>query len=179
MKVILSTIIVFFFLNVLVGCSGISIHQYANNEPKLNLFEYFAGTTKGWGIVQDRSGRLTRQFTVLIDGSIDSEGNLVLDEDFIWSDGEESKRTWTISRTDIQQYSGTAADVIDSAEGKSAGNVLNWSYVLNLEVDGSFWKIDFDDWMFLQEDNILINKASMSKFGFRVGDITIVFSKTI
>jgi hypothetical protein len=31
--------------------------------------------------------------------------------------------------------------------------------------------------MFLQPDNILLNRAEMSKFGIRVGDVTIAFQK--
>jgi len=55
--------------------------------------------------------------------------------------------------------------------------VLNWQYLLNLKVDDSTWKIKFDDWMFLVTDQVLINKARMSKFGLTVGEVTIVFQK--
>jgi hypothetical protein len=55
--------------------------------------------------------------------------------------------------------------------------VLNWNYYLNVEVDGTTWKLFLDDWMFLHQDRILINRTSMNKFGFHVGDITITFSK--
>jgi hypothetical protein len=55
--------------------------------------------------------------------------------------------------------------------------VLNWKYLLNLKVDDTTWKIRFDDWMFLVSDNLLLNKATMSKFGFKVGEVTIVFQK--
>ncbi|CAG36872.1 hypothetical protein DP2143 [Desulfotalea psychrophila LSv54] len=55
--------------------------------------------------------------------------------------------------------------------------MLNWQYQLNLKVDDSTWKINFDDWMFLLNDDMLINKATMSKFGFEVGEITIIFRK--
>ena len=162
---------------VSAGCSTVNVGQYSENKPRLDLFQYFKGETKGWGIVQERSGRLTRQFTVDIDGSVDADGNLVLEEHFDWSDGEKSVRTWTIEKLDDHTYAGTAGDVLGTAEGKAYGNVLNWHYRLLLEVEGSTWKIDFDDWMFLQPDNVLINRAAMSKFGFHVGDVTIVFKK--
>lgn len=161
----------------LSACSSITVQQYAENTPRFDLIDFFSGDTRGWGIVQSRNGTLLRQFVVDIDGQINADGQLVLTEDFVWSDGEISQRIWTINQNEPGHYSGLAADVIGQAQGKAAGNVLNWSYDLNLEVDGSTWKIRFDDWMFLQQDNVLINRALMKKFGFRVGEITIVFGK--
>jgi hypothetical protein len=49
------------FLLALCGCAGIDVRQYAGNIPKFDLYQYFLGATTGWGIVLDRSGRLTRQ----------------------------------------------------------------------------------------------------------------------
>lgn len=49
--------------------------------------------------------------------------------------------------------------------------------MLNLQVDDTTWKITFDDWMFLVSEDLLLNKAIMTKFGFKVGEVTIVFQK--
>jgi hypothetical protein len=165
-----------FFLS-LNACSAVDIRQYQETVPRLSLYNYFQGSTRGWGIVQNRKGVLTRQFVVDIEGRINEQGELVLDEKFLWRDGEKSTRVWTIAQIDSHQYNGNAADVANIAKGQSYGNVLNWQYTLNLKVDDSTWKIDFDDWMFLQPDNVLINKAEMKKFGFKVGEVTIVFFK--
>ena len=161
----------------LSGCSAIDMQQYSANQPALNLYDYFQGQTKGWGIVQDRKGQLTRQFTVAITGTVDDDGTLTLAEKFDWSDGEKSQRTWLLSKMDAHNYTGRAEDVVNTASGTLYGNVLNWQYVLNLKVDETDWKIAFDDWMFLVDDGLLLNKATMSKFGFKVGEITIVFQK--
>ena len=170
----LSSIILSLFLT---ACSPINIQQYSDNNPKLDLFEFFTGQTRGWGVVQSRNGTLLRQFVVDIDGQINTSGQLVMTEDFVWSDGEISQRVWTINENRSGNYSGLAEDVAGQANGEAAGNALNWNYDLNLDVDNSTWKIRFDDWMFLQQDNVLINRAQMKKFGFRVGEITIVFIK--
>ncbi len=162
---------------ILSGCSAIDMKQYGMNNPELDLFEYFAGETKGYGIVQDRKGVLTRQFTVDITGTVETDGSLKLYEKFDWADGEKSTRTWIIGKDGKHLYSGTAEDVAIPAGGKAYGNVLNWQYVLNLNVDGTTWKIKFDDWMFLVTDEVLINRAKMSKWGLTVGEITIVFQK--
>jgi len=173
MKYIISLLVLIF----LTGCSAMDMKQYSANSPKLDLFNYFIGETKGYGIVQDRKGILTRQFTVDIIGTVQVDGSLKLYEEFDWSDGEKSTRTWIISKNGDHLYSGTAEDVASPAEGIAYGNVLNWQYLLNLKVDDSTWKIKFDDWMFLVTDQVMINKAKMSKFGLTVGEVTIVFQK--
>ncbi len=165
-------------LLLLGGCSAIDMTEYSANKPALDLVSYFQGKTTGWGIVQDRKGALTRQFVVHIDGTVDSDGNLTLVENFDWSDGEKTSRTWVLSRLAAHKYTGKAEDVIDSAIGTLYGNVLNWQYILNLQVDDTNWKIKFDDWMFLVSEDLLLNKAIMSKFGFKVGEVTLVFQKT-
>lgn len=152
------------------------IEDYAQFTPRFDIFEYFQGKTRGWGMFQDRSGTLKRQFVVDINGVIENN-ELVMTEDFVWSDGEKSQRIWRIQRTQSGQYSGRAADVVGQAQGKSAGNALNWQYTLNLPVDGKTWQVNFDDWMFLQPDNVLLNRATMSKLGIRLGEVTIAFSK--
>ena len=86
-------IITLFVLIFLTSCSAVDMKQYGANSPKLDLFNYFIGETKGYGIVQDRKGTLTRQFTVDITGTIQADGSLKLYEEFDWSDGEKSSRT--------------------------------------------------------------------------------------
>jgi hypothetical protein len=162
---------------LLFGCSKVDLEQYIDNEPKLDILSYFQGKTTGWGMVQDRSGALLRQFVVDVTGTMQDENTIMLDEKFRWSDGERSTRVWVISKSADGTYTGTADDVVGAATGYGSGNVLNWRYHLNVEVDGTTWKLHLDDWMFLQQDRVMINRTSMSKFGFHVGDITIAFTK--
>lgn len=173
----MKSLFVLLTLIILAGCSGIDLEQYQNNTPKLDLFEYFSGHTTGYGIVQNRKGELTREFKVEILGEVDEQGALVLTEDFDWSDGEKSQRIWIITKSDPHNYSGTTEDVEGEAKGTLYGNVLNWRYTVNLTVNEATWKIAFDDWMFLVNEQLLLNKASLTKFGFRVGEVTIVFQK--
>ena len=47
----------------------------------------------------------------------------------------------------------------------------------NLPVDGKTWEVQLDDWMYLIDERIMLNRATMSKFGVRVGDLTLSFTK--
>lgn len=163
-------------LFLISGCSNMSVEQYRDSTPQLVLEDYFLGETKAWGIFQNRSGAVERQFTVDILGKM-VDGNLVLEEDFIYADGTLDRRVWTINKIDDHHYEGRASDVIGHATGHVSGNALNWSYTLDLPYKNGTIEVQFDDWMFLQPDGVLLNKAKMTKFGFYLGEVTLVFQR--
>ena len=67
--------------------------------------------------------------------------------------------------------------MVGTALGQARGNALNWRYTLALPVDGKVYEVQFDDWMYLMTDTVMLNKASMSKFGFKLGEVTLSFTK--
>ena len=86
-------------------------------------------------------------------------------------------REWTINKIDENNYEGTAGDVVGKAIGYSYGPAFKFEYVLLVPVKGKEMKITFDDWIFKQDDRVAINRATMSKFGFKVAELTVVFVK--
>ena len=160
------------------GCANMDVSTYAQEKPALKLEQYFGGKLLGHGVFMDRGGEVKRRFVVAITGTVTEGGNtIVLDEQFTWSDGVKDARVWTLKKQTNGEWHGTAADVVGFATGKVAGNALNWRYVLALPVDGKVYNVDFDDWMYLVDDKVMINKAVMSKFGFRLGEVLISFTK--
>ena len=101
----------------------------------------------------------------------------MLDEDFTNSDGTKDRRVWTLKRGADGKYTGTAADVLGQAYGEEKGNAFRWGYTLKLPVDGKIIEVQFDDWMYLMSDKVMLNKAVMSKYGFRLGEVTLSFVK--
>lgn len=162
---------------VLTGCGGMDIKKFEAATPQLVLEEYFAGKTRAWGIFEDRFGKLRRQFTVDIDGRWDGR-TLVLDERFVYRDGERDRRVWMIEKVGPNRYQGRADDVIGVATGEAKGNALSWRYNMDLKIGDSTLRVHFDDWMFLQPDNVLINRARVSKWGVELGRVTLFFSKS-
>jgi len=153
-----------------------NVNELADTRPRFDLFDYFEGHTRAWGIFQGRNGELKRQFTVDIHGEVEGD-RLTLTEDFVYADGERSQRIWRVQRESPQRYRGEAGDVVGTATGQAYGSALNWQYVLRLPYGDGTVDVKFDDWMFLQPDGVLINRARVSKFGFRVGEVTLMFSK--
>lgn len=164
------------FLFFFVGCSSVAVDQYKDEKPTLSLEDYFNGDLDAYGIFQDRSGLVVKRFKVKMKASWEN-GVGTLDEDFSYSDGSKSKRVWTLRRTGPGKYTGTAADVIGTAEGKTAGNAFHWKYTLDLPVDNKNYHVKFDDWMYLMDDGVMLNKSKMSKFGIYLGEVTLSFVK--
>lgn len=164
-------------LSILTACSGtMKPEDFDGKEPRFVIENYFSGETKAWGIFEDRFGTLRREFVVDITGTWDGN-KLVLDERFVYSDGEKERRVWTITKIDDHTYTGTAGDVIGTARGRSFGNTLNWNYDLNLKVGDGTWQVHFDDWMYLQPGGVMLNKAVVTKFGVHIGTVTLAFNK--
>lgn len=163
-------------LPLLAGCATTGVEAYRAEKPVLDLKSYFDGTVDAWGMVQDRSGKVVKRFYVRIEGRWDGDRG-TLDEHFDYSDGTTQRRVWTIVRHEPGRYTGTASDVVGEARGEAAGNALRWRYVMALEVDGRVYHVDFDDWMYLVSGDVMLNRSEMSKFGVRLGEVTLSFKK--
>ena len=163
------------FALCLAGCSTVDVTDYRAERPPLDLAQYFNGTIDGWGMFQDRSGKVIKRFHVRIDATWTGNAG-TLDEHFTFSDGATENRVWKLVK-DGDRYTGTAGDVVGTAQGMAAGNALRWNYVLALPVDGRTWHMDMDDWMFLIDEKTMLNRTTMSKLGVRVGEVTLSFRK--
>jgi hypothetical protein len=187
-----------------VGCASPGIELYANEKPVLDLQQYFNGTLDAYGVFTDRSGAVVKRFTVVMQCSWTGDDG-VLDEDFLYSDGTRQKRIWRLRKTGEGRFVGRADDVVGEALGESRGNAFHWTYTLSLPLgDGSSdagppqgakapsggsapreagsvgattIDVQFDDWMYLMTDKVMLNKATMSKFGVKLGEVTLSFSK--
>lgn len=163
-------------LLLLAGCASVTPDDYRAEKPILELDRYFTGTIDAWGMFTDRQGKVVKRFTVVMRCTWNGDTG-TLDEDFSYSDGTKEKRVWTIKKQGAGRYSGTAADVVGEAIGIASGNALNWRYVLDLKVGDKSYHVNFDDWMYLMDDDVMLNRAAMSKFGLYLGEVTLAFRK--
>ena len=158
------------------GCVSQDISDFSEAPRTLKLEDYFAGETTAHGVFEDRFGKVRRQFRVDITGTVE-DGVLTLDEDFHYDDGERDRRVWVIDILGDGKYRGTAGDVPGYATGEVSGNAFNWRYKVDLKVGDDTWKVGFDDWMYLMDDDVLINRAYVTRYGIRIGEVTIAFTK--
>ena len=161
---------------LLSACAAPTVDDYAAEKPTLDLKTYFEGPLVAHGMFTDRSGKVVRRFTVQMTGTW-SGNQGTLDERFTYSDGKTERRVWRLTDEGGGRWSGRADDVVGVAQGVAAGNALNWRYTLSLPVDGKVYEVQFDDWMYLMDERVMLNKAVMSKFGVRLGEVTLSFYK--
>ncbi len=162
---------------LLAACGHVDVEHYAKEKPTLEMSSFFNGTIDAWGMFQKRSGEVARRFEVEIQASWTSPDEGTLDERFIYSDGEKQRRVWTLKRQPDGSWIGTADDVVGIATGHISGNALHWTYVMRLPVDGKEYLVNFDDWMWQMDDLSMMNRSTMSKFGFDLGEVTLFFRK--
>ncbi len=157
------------------SCATMKVNDFSSGKPELEIEKYFVGRTIANGIFEDRFGKVRRQFVATVDGKAEGD-SFTLDENFVWNDGEKQHRLWTIKRTGPNTYEGRTPEVIGVAQGMKSGNVFNLSYDIKLKVgDNKYWKVHFNDWMFLQPNGVVINRAYVTRWGFDVGSVTISF----
>lgn len=161
---------------LVTGCGGLHLDEYAGATPAFDPFVFFQGHTRAWGIVQDWRGRVVRRFEVDIDGAV-SDGTLTLDESFRYADGELATRQWRLERDADGRIVGRAGDIIDVAEGDTAGNSMYWNYTMDLAVGDSTYRVNFDDWMWQLDDRVLVNRSYIRKLGVTVAEVTLFMQK--
>ncbi|MBR9726587.1 DUF3833 domain-containing protein [Shewanella intestini] len=160
----------------LSSCSSVSIDDYLDSEPRLDLRQFFEGNLYAAGVVEDFSGKVTRKFTVEMTAQWQGD-KCELKEWFTFDDGEKQLRIWHITDLGQGKYSGRANDILGVALGQAKGSALRWRYDMALAVDDKTYQVHFDDWMYLVDANTLINKSDIIKFGVTVGKVTLVIQK--
>ena len=163
-------------LLLLTGC-GASLDDYRGQGPNWDLARFFNGKLVAKCLVTDRSGEVTSRFRVEMQGRW-REGKGELFEQFYFDDGRQQTRTWFLSKGADGRWRGTASDVVGEAVGKTAGFALNWRYQLDLALpDGEVVRVSFDDWMYLLDEDRLINRAAISKFGISLGEVILYIER--
>lgn len=164
------------FATLLTACGSVSVSDYSNTSPQLDLREFLNGELRAYGMLQDRSGRMTRRFTATLQGSWNGEEG-VLAEVFQFDDGEVQERTWRLRHEGDGRYTGTAGDVIGTATGSIGGSVFHWQYQLDVPWRDDSIAVNLDDWLYLVDAQHLLNRTTLTKFGFRVGELTLLIEK--
>lgn len=162
-------------LSVSACLSGPSPQDRAGQTPPLVLEEFLDGRTYAIGVFE-RGGALDRTLRVEIDGDWDGR-TLTLDEHFLYGDGQTDRRVWTMEKTGAG-FVGTAPDVIGQADIAVYGDAAYFDYLVDLVLsDGSDVRVRFSDRIYRLSEEMLLNRATVSKFGLTVGEVTIVFVK--
>jgi hypothetical protein len=141
-----------------------------------DLFAFFEGRTAARGAFEDRFGRLRRSFAVEIAGTR-QDGVLTLEEDFVYSDGTTGRRVWRLEKTGEDTFKGACEDALSEAKGHIESNHCSMSYRMKLDIGSRQIAVEFKDVFYPLDNDTMVNRATVTKFGCRLGQAIIVFSK--
>jgi len=177
---ILERFFIFGALLLFGACSGQDIESYRDKRPLFQPKSFFNGHLVAKGMVTNRSGEVIQRFTCNIIGSWNGNKGL-LDETFTYTNKNSEnprKRLWKLELIPEKHIlKGKAGDIVGEAVGEYVGNAFNFNYTLKVPVDGKTYDISVNDWMYLIDENTLMAKSDMSKWGFGVGQVTLVMTK--
>ena len=128
------------------------------------------------GLVSDRSGKVVRRFVVTMHCNWVGDAG-TLDEQFVYDDGERQHRLSGASkgcRAALRRHRGRRCR---RRAGCGRGRRLQLALHAQAAGRGTVYDVQFDDWMHLIDERVVLNKAVMSKFGVRVGEITLSFTR--
>lgn len=173
------TIYKVFFIWIAVmttSCASNDIQMYSEQQPLMDVREYFDGNIEGWGFVQDWRGKVVRRFDIDMKGSWQGDTG-TLEESFRYYDGVTQERRWTLTRVDESNFVGAASDVESFNFGRMSGNMMHMSYQLEVPYKEGSISLKLDDRLWLFNDGVVINKTKMTKFGLPVGSLTVFMKK--
>lgn len=158
------------------ACATAPALDTAAGVPAFVPERFFAGRTIAQGEFVNTIDGSRRGLTATIDGKWNGR-SLTLVENFLYSDGERDRKTWVLTKTGPTTYSGTREDVIGTADARLDGPLFRLAYRANVKTKQSSVELAFDDVLGLQPDGSVLNRATVSKLGIKVGEVTLKIRK--
>jgi hypothetical protein len=143
---------------------------------RFDITSFLEGRTLAWGIFEDRFGRLRRRFDVEMTGHWDGD-TFVLAETFVYDTGEREARTWFVRQRDNGQFTATCDDCVGEAQGQCAADSITMSYRFRLKLEARTVTVDFRDRIYRMGTGHAVNRATMSKWGVVLGELSLFFHK--
>ncbi len=150
------------------------LESYATERPILDLRGYLSGPVTASGIFSGISGRVERRFTIDLAGRWSGNRGMV-EERFRYDDGTGGERVWRLVFSNDRNFTATAHDLEGEATGAQSGNAAVMRYRMLVPRSKGGVIVEMEDWFYLVEDGTLINRARMSRFGLKVGEIVAAF----
>ena len=148
-------------------------------DHSTELFEltsYFEGHTTATGVFEDRFGRLKRRFNVTMTGAW-RDGVFFLDEVFVYDSGRTETRTWRVVSTGRGRFTATCLDCVGVARGVCDADSIRMTYKFRLTIGRRTLVVDFEDRIYRMDGGIAVNRATMRKWGVRLGELALFFRR--
>lgn len=160
----------------LAACASPSIEADSRPDPVLPI-TWFTGLTFAYGVFETRGGRVSERFTTRLEGRPSADGGFELFERFVYPGGFTWARTWLFRPRGEGLYDGTAETVVGVGRITSRGDTIRMNFTADQPTRTGSVRLRFDQRLTRLADDTVVNRSMVSKFGVRVGRITMVFTK--
>ncbi len=151
----------------LSGCLGASsVAETPAPAPPFRPEEFFAGVTRGEGIVLKRFGA-DRPFHVSGTGHLESDGTFVLVQVVTYADGKApERRVFRMRRVNETEYAGTLTGAPGAVSARVDGNRFHVRYKMKRAMT-------MEQWLHLQPDGgTVLNRATVRLLGMPVARVS-------
>lgn len=141
------------------------IEDFQSTIPAFRPEAFFTRRLEGWGVMEGPTGSLQKRFTVKAEGRL--EGEVIhFRETWTFDDGHVDTLNWTIRPQGDGRYTGVEDRSEGEAEGELAGCAFHWTYSRDTpQPDGKSLKLNFDDWFYQIDDDVVIAKGVGGRLG--------------
>jgi hypothetical protein len=173
-RIILLRFFMFCSLFGLLSCSASRPSDLAKDSPLFIPEAVFQGKMRGDGAVFDRFGNIQRAFVLHLEG-VPSNNGVIVKERLVYDNGEEESREYSFENLGKGKYEATSeSGLVGPAKIEAVGNILRWKYYFEVPYRNKIRHMRFDDWMYLQDNGNVINRATIYWWGIRVGELFMV-----
>jgi hypothetical protein len=144
----------------LSGCiSTVNPESFSANQPVFLPEQFFAGNTRGSGILQANDGTPAKQISVTSNGRMLPDGRFQLEQTISQNipgtpGVEKTSRTWLMTKMDAKRYTATLTGAAGPVTGEVHGNLLHLKYLFKKPF------VTMEQWLYLQADGrTVLNEA--------------------
>ncbi|HRD76926.1 MAG TPA: DUF3833 family protein [Hyphomicrobiaceae bacterium] len=141
-----------------------------------DLTSFLHGRTRAWGVFEDRFGNVRRRLTVDMLGRWEG-GEFVLEEQFVYDGVSSEQRTWRVVPEANGRFRAACSDCVGEAIGQCAQDSVRMSYRFRLKLDARDLVVTLDDRLYQIGPDHAINRARMSKWGVKLGELSLLFER--
>jgi hypothetical protein len=165
-------------LSALLGCSDpLPLKRFADEPQHFDPLVFFTGHVRSWGVLENRSGEPTQRVVTDCVGEADGTDGLHMVQHLTFEDEPARIREWHMRRTGPQTYEATANDMVGVAHGEAAGRAFHWRWTLATDPGNRLADVTLEQWMYLTDTGVMMNRTIITKLGFVVVEVTEAFSK--
>ena len=95
----------------------------------------------------------------------------VMKEKFRYDSGATQSRRWTLTLGNDGSIKAEAPDLIGAGRGMAEGPAVMLNYRIKLPDDAGGHVLDAIDWMYLVENETIVNRSQFRKFGIKVAEL--------